>query len=163
MKKMLMIGFVIINILMISGCGSQDEQKNAEGNNTVTTKTVEKTGPVPFADINTDVMDAYESYKISFTQGEGTCMDQGFPTNLVYGPKNNIIKTEDEKYVEDMTAVDFTGTIRFNQLPLSTGSASCVMKTVKGINTANLTCSVTEAEVEKEVCTSTFKLTAEKI
>jgi hypothetical protein len=162
MKRTILTGLTIMSIIMLSGCGASDNAIKETENKTAT-KVEEKVeapkGPVPFADINTDVMDAYSTYKISFTQGEGTCMDQGFPTNLVYGPKNNIIKTEDEKYVEDMTAVDFTGTIRFDQLTLSTGSASCVMKTVKGINTANVTCSV----AEKEVCIASFKLTAEKV
>lgn len=153
-----MIGLIVINLMTVSGCGASDN--TAKETETPVANTVEESkGPVPFADIDMDVMDAYSTYKISFTQGEGTCMEQGFPVNLVYGPKNNIIKTEDEKYVEDMTAVDFTGTIRFDQVPLSTGGAACVMKTVQGINTANMTCSVEE----KEVCTATFKLTAEKV
>lgn len=148
-----------MSIIMLSGCGASDD--STKKNEDLSVKKVEEKveapkRSVPFADINTNIMDAYKTYKISFTQGEGTCMDQGFPTNLVYGPKNNIIKTEDEKYVEDMTAVDFTGKIRFDRLTLSTGSAACVMKTVKGINTAVVTCSV----AKKEVCTASFKLTA---
>ena len=161
MKKPLMIGLVVVNLMIFSGCGEAENVAN-ESENKAEEIAAEKTGPVPFADINMDVMDAYAEYKISFTKGEGNCMDQGFPTNLVYGPKINVIKTEDEKYVEDMTAVDFTGTIRFDQVPLSTGSAACVVKTTVGISTANLTCSVKEGEVSNEVCTATFKLTAEK-
>jgi hypothetical protein len=103
-----------------------------------------------------------KEYKlIRFSELEGTCADAGFPTNLVY-KTTNMIMTEDEKFVDQWTSVDFTGRISFNNLPLNTGNASCSIKTVKSVNTAQISCSMKEGEESKEVCTGSVKLSVEK-
>ncbi|MDQ6985127.1 MAG: hypothetical protein Q9M91_01085 [Candidatus Dojkabacteria bacterium] len=111
-------------------------------------------GPVAFSEIGLGIMDAADVYAyFTFENGVGNCMDQGFPTDLVYDSEN-IVKTEDGSYSEDWTSVDFSGRIRFDALPLSTGDASCVIETSSVSDQADVTCSVEEVEV----CTATFDI-----
>jgi hypothetical protein len=99
-------------------------------------------------------MDAREDFKyFAFENGAGTCMDQGFPTDLTYGP-DNYISTMDGTYGEDYTGVDFMGNISFGGLLLSTGSAYCVMSTSSDSDTSSVSCSVDDVEV----CTADFDL-----
>lgn len=112
----------------------------------------EYTGPVPFSKVGKGIMDATDDYDyFSFENGTGTCMAQNFPTDLVYGP-GNYVNTLDGTYSEDLTMVDFLGRIRFDSLPLSTGSAACMIETSSSSDTASVSCSVDEVEV----CTATF-------
>ncbi len=128
----------------------------------MTEPVVEEVSSVPFADLQDDIMDAKENYKLfRFTEPEGTCMEMGFPENLVY-KSTNMIMTEDEKYFDQGTSVDFTGMIRFRDVPLTEGKANCSIKTTTGINTANLSCKMAEGDTETEICTGSFKVIAEK-
>lgn len=169
MRKYFFALFAIFAVMLMAGCGSSGETDNI--GEVAETKTEEVAEPkeeektlVAFADLNDDIMDAKENYSLfRFTEPEGTCMEMGFPENLVY-KSTNMIMTEDEKYFDEWTAVDFTGMIRFKNVPMAEGvTANCSIKTTTGINTANLVCtSAVEGEEEKELCTGTFKVMAEK-
>lgn len=170
MKKIFFAVLAAVSVLLLAACAggvAPADTTKAPGTTVSTQEAVApapevSTGPIAFADVGMDIMDAMDTYKIfRFTQGEGTCMEQGFPTNLVYAAPN-MIKTEDEKYFENMTAVDFTGRISFNELPLSSGSAACEVKTATGVTTAQVTCYVGEGDAKKEVCKASFKLYGEK-
>lgn len=143
---------------------TQTEQSNTDTSQQDDTDTedssdeelVVATGPVAFSAIGKGILDAKDSYSyFSFENGQGTCMEQGFPTNMIYDSEN-IVKTEDDTYMEDYTSVDFLGNIRFDTLPLSTGSADCLFETSLDSDVANLNCSVNEVSV----CTATFDLFA---
>ena len=169
MKRLFFAALAAVSLMLLAACAggaTPSGTTTAPGTPAVTQEAAPapevKAGPIAFADVGTDIMDAMDTYKIfRFTLGEGTCMEQGFPTNLVYAAPN-MIKTEDEKYFENMTSVDFTGRISFNELPLSTGSAACEVKTAIGVTTAQVTCFVGEGDAKKEVCTASFKLYGEK-
>lgn len=118
----------------------------------------EEKSPIAFSKIGKGIMDAKEIYSyFSFENGAGTCMDQGFPTNMIY-TSENIAKTSDDKYIEDYTAVDFLGNVRFDNLPLTTGAAACVFETSLDSDVAKLDCTVNEVSV----CTATFDLFGHK-
>lgn len=164
MKKIFIAISMVLSVLLLAACASGETPSGTTGaTQEPAAKAPEvKAGPVAFADVGKDIMDAMDEYKLfRFTEGEGTCMEQGFPTNLVYAAPN-MIKTEDEKYFENMTSVDFTGRISFNELPLTTGSAACEVKTATGITTAQVTCFNGEGDAKKEVCKASFKLYGEK-
>jgi hypothetical protein len=168
MKKLHLVTVTVLALFLLTACGNAPETAPADNGtppaaeSTDTPVVEETTGPVPFAEVGDDIMDAKANYKLfRFLEGEGTCMEMGFPTNLVYAAPN-MIKTEDESYVEDMTMVDFTGRISFNELPLSTGNVACEAKTNTGVTTVKVTCSSGEGDEKKEVCTASFKLYAEK-
>lgn len=115
---------------------------------------VEETGPVPFSEIGEGILDAKENFSyFTFENGEGTCMAQGFPTDFIYDSEN-IAKTLDGSYADEWTAVDFLGNIRFSGLPLSTGSADCMIETSSASDMADVSCSVDEVEV----CTASFEI-----
>jgi uncharacterized protein (UPF0333 family) len=177
-KSPLILGAVLILVVIVGGVfflsnNNTETKKESQTNETVMESSeVEKdtnnvdatenkdmeTGPVPFSKIGKGIMDANNLYDyFSFENGKGTCMDQNFPTNIVYGP-GNYMNTLDGKYGDNMTMVDFMGQIRFKNLPLSTGSASCVMKTSSKSDTATVSCSVDQAEV----CTATFDVFGNK-
>ncbi len=170
MKKILASSLLVLTILIASGCevvvetNGSEENENTE-TNTEETNTEETEGAsVPFADLNMDLMsinDTKEYKLVRFSDLEGTCLDAGFPTNLVY-KTTNMIMTEDEKYVDQWTSVDFTGRLSFSNVPLTAAPASCKILTVKGVNTAQVSCSVKEADADKEVCTGSVKLSVEK-
>lgn len=165
MAKPIMFGIGILAILVIVGVLIFSNQNTNDTNNnnnqptptTETTVVEEESGPIAFSKVGKNIMDANKEYKFTFENGEGSCMNQNFPTDLVYGP-GNVVKTEDGKYTEDMTSADFMGNVRFDEVPLSTGSASCLIKTSTQKDTADLSCSVND----KEVCTATFDLFAHK-
>lgn len=114
----------------------------------------EETGPVPFSEIGEGIMDAKENFSyFTFENGEGSCMAQGFPTDLIYD-SSNMIKTLDESYADEWTSVDFLGNIRFNNLPLSTGKAVCQFETSSESDSASVSCSVDEVDV----CSATFEI-----
>jgi hypothetical protein len=164
MKKLFIVAIMVFSIAALSACSSGETAKNitSENKNSTTEVVPATTGPVAFADVKMGIMDATKDYKLfRFLKGEGTCLEQGFPTNLVYAAPN-MIKTEDEKYVEDMTMVDFTGRISFNKLPLKSGKVACSIKTVQGVTTAQLVCTTGEGDAKKEVCTGSFKVYGEK-
>ena len=163
MRKTIFVGAMLMSALLLSACaGGETTTKPAETGTTKTPVVEEKAGPIAFADVGTDIMDAMDTYKLfRFTQGEGTCMEKGFPTNLVYAAPN-MIKTEDEKYFENMTAVDFTGRISFNELPLGDKLVACEVKTAIGVTTAQVTCYTGEGDAKVEECTASFKLYGEK-
>ncbi len=162
MKPKIALFFVGAMFLPLMGCSAPATPtpapvENANVNSSSETAEVPK-GPVPFSDVKNDIMDAKESWDFfTFETAKGTCMEQGFPTNMRY-TSGNVMRTEDGTYLEDWTSVDFTGTIRFDDLPLSTGKAACVMKTISGEDFAKVTCSVDE----KEVCTATFTVMAHR-
>jgi hypothetical protein len=169
MNKTVIIGVVLFVVLLIAGAlgyylvtkdNTTDEttEQTEESTEDSVTDTEENTGPIPFSEVGINIMDAKEEYsKFTFVNGEGTCLDQGFPLDLIY-TSENVIKTEDGSYAEDMTMVDFMGYIRFDELPLSTGSASCTIETSSSSDTADVTCEVDE----EEVCTAVFDLFAYK-
>lgn len=153
--------------MAFSACEVTLEESNTsqENNNQQTEVNDTNNGPssVAFAELEQDILSAAKEFKLfRFTEPEGTCMEMGFPENLVYMSTNRI-QTEDESYFDQSTIIDFTGLIRFKGVPLNDDvNASCKIKTTRGINTANLTCSTLEGEEETEVCTGSFKIVAEK-
>ena len=167
MKNIPMLATLLCSLIVLAACADgvpsttvTTDNANGTGNTVVVAENNNEL--IPFADVNIGIMDATDHYKLfKFMEGEGTCMEMGFPTNLVYAAPN-MIKTEDEKYFEDMTSVDFSGRIRFNELPLSVGNVACEVKTTRGITTAQVTCSTGEGEEQVEVCTASFKLYAVK-
>lgn len=169
MKKLQLAAVLVLSLGLLAACGNAPETATPADNTTTpaaestdTPVVEEPAGPVAFADVGKNIMDAKKDYKLfRFLEGEGTCMEMGFPTDLVYAAPN-MIKTEDESYVEDMTMVDFTGRISFNELPLSTGNVACEAKTTTGVTTVKVTCTSGEGEEKQEVCTASFKLYAEK-
>jgi len=167
MKKTLVLGLVAVSLFIASGCGATDEKSTTNSttpSENTTTPTVTSPVSVPFADLNMDLMSANDTktYKLyRFKEMEGSCVDQGFPTNMIY-KSTNMVMTEDEKYADDWTSLDFAGNLRFKNVPLTGGPASCHLKTTKGLTTANLSCSVKEGETDKEICTGSVKLYAEK-
>lgn len=167
MKKMFLSVTVVMAMAILPGCNTPVDNTNNAPVGEVKTEEVAEVAvdvqtSVPFADIGDDIMDAKKNYSLfKFTEPEGTCMEMGFPENLVY-KSTNMIMSEDEKYFDQGTSVDFTGMIRFRDVPLTDGNAKCSIKTTKGINTANLSCKITEGDKETEVCTGSFKVIAEK-
>ncbi len=175
MRKNILALFLILTLgtLTLSGCefsfstGDDEEtpaeetEENTENSDDSEEESEEESeemsGPMPFSELGMGIMDAKDDYKITFENGEGDCLDQGFPTDLVYGP-GNVVKTEDGSYTEDWTSVDFTGTIRFDEVALDSGSAACAATTSSEAGTADITCSVDE----EEVCSVTFELFAQK-
>lgn len=164
MKKNGLLAMMFLSALILTACAGTEGEVNkpATAGGEKVAEVKEEIKPIPFAEVGNDIMDATKDYKLfRFLEGEGTCMEQGFPTNLVYASPN-MIKTEDEKYVEDMTAVDFTGRISFNELPLGDTKVACDIKTIKGITTAQMTCYTGTGDEKKEQCTASFKVYAEK-
>ncbi len=168
MKKMILTVFVVMAMMVFAGCDTPAEVgKETATDNTpkveVSEPVVEEVSSLPFADVEKDIMSAAKEYKLfRFTEPEGTCMEMDFPENLIYKSTNRIM-TEDESYFDQMTMVDFTGLIRFKEVPLTNDVvAHCTIKTTSGINMANLVCKTGEGEAETEVCTGTFKVVAEK-
>jgi len=157
---------LLATAIFASACTTTEAPSN-DLNNETDTPVVEESASVPFAELGMDITDARKEYSLfRFVEMEGTCLDMGFPTNLVY-KGTNMIMTEDEKFFDRMTMSDFTGTIRFKNLPLDGGNAKCTIKTAKGINTATFSCTLPEvdeegAEADVEVCTGSFKIMAEK-
>lgn len=129
-------------------------QINTENKPEEVEELVVEEGPISFSKIGIGIMDAKEKYSyFSFENGSGTCMEQGFPTNMIY-TSENIVKTADNTYIEDYTSVDFMGYISFDSVPLSTGSASCLFETSLDSDIAKVDCRVDEVSV----CTATFDL-----
>jgi hypothetical protein len=154
------IGAFLIGAYFLLTNASSDEDKNTDDTEETNSKSSNEDevaeGPVPFSEVNKGIMDAADDYEyFSFVNMQGTCLDQGFPANLIYDSAN-VVKTEDGSYVENLTAVDFLGQISFDELPLSTGSASCIIGTSAGVDNANVKCSVNGAEV----CAATFEVLA---
>ncbi|MDX9971076.1 MAG: hypothetical protein RBS56_04200 [Candidatus Gracilibacteria bacterium] len=167
MKKIIAGSVLVLTLIVASGCGAivvttgTDENTNTETNNEETNT---EPSSVAYADLNMDLMsinDTKEYKLVRFSDLDGTCLEAGFPTNLVY-KTTNMIMTEDEKYVDQWTSLDFTGKLSFSNVPLTAGPASCKIATVKGVNTAQISCSVKEGEENKEICTGSVKLTVEK-
>lgn len=168
MRKMILTVFAVMAMMVFAGCDTPADGEKAPVNDSgkqteVTEPVVEEALSIPFAEVENDIMSAKKDYKLfRFTEPEGTCMEMDFPENLIYKSTNRIM-TEDESYFDQMTSVDFTGLIRFKQVPLADDVvAHCTIKTTRGINTANLVCKTGEGEEETEVCTGTFKVVAEK-
>jgi hypothetical protein len=166
LNKNVVIAVVVILLLaLIGGAGyylltkeesEETEEQTEESTEDSDASEEEDTGPIPFSEVGEDIMDAKENYsKFTFENGEGTCLEQDFPLDLIY-TSDNVIETEDGSYMEDWTSVDFMGNIRFDELPLSTGSASCRIETSTTSDTASVTCEVDEVEV----CTAVFDLFA---
>lgn len=165
-KKMKKYGIILSMFIFLglfaTACGtvtSNPSDESAEIEGSVDSVSVE----TPFADIQKNIMTARKEYSVfKFVDMEGSCLEMGLPTNLVY-KGSNMVMTEDEKYFDQGTAVDVSGTIRFRNFPLNTGNANCSIKTTKGINTATLSCKNAEGEdMETEVCNATFKVMAVK-
>jgi len=162
MKKITALLALMLLVFTLGACtgGTTDDAADTTGETTteeVAEEVVEETGPIVFADVGKGIMDAKEDFDhFTFEEWEGTCVDQEFPTNIIY-TSANMIKTVDEEYVEDLTSVDFTGRIRFDEVPLTSGAAECTIKTTSGVTKAELTCSVEE----EEVCTATMKVYAQ--
>ncbi len=163
MKKIVFAGVMILPVLFLGACaGGESKTSETEANKAPVAEEKVENKPIAFADVGMDIMDAMNTYKLfRFTEGEGSCMEKGFPTNLVYAAPN-MIKTEDEKYFENMTAVDFTGRISFNELPLGDKKVACEVKTAIGVTTAQVTCYTGEGDAKVEECTASFKLYGEK-
>lgn len=133
---------------------TEETQESSAQDEEVIEEEEEMSGPIAFSEIGKGIMDAREDFQyFTFENGAGTCMDQNFPKDLIYGP-DNYISTMDGTYGYDYTGVDFLGNISFGNLPLSTGSAYCVMSTSSDSNIASVTCSVDDVEV----CTADFDL-----
>lgn len=109
--------------------------------------------PVAFSKIGKGILDATEDFSyFTFENGTGSCMDQGFPTDLVYDSEN-IVKAMNGAYMDDATtSVDFLGNIGFRGLPLTSGSAYCIASTSTTSDKAEVRCLVNEVEV----CTASF-------
>ncbi|MFC1810717.1 hypothetical protein ACFLZH_04410 [Patescibacteria group bacterium] len=164
MKKAFITIFAICGLIVFAGCA--DSEVPAAGDDTDTTPVVEEEptypeGPVAFAEVGLGLMDAADVYDLfTFEEGEGTCLDQGFPTNLTY-TSDNVVKTADEEYVEDMTMIDFMGNLRFDEVPLEDGPAACKITATRGVTKVQLSCTRGEDDAEEEVCTGTFKMIAQ--
>lgn len=169
MNKILM-GLLALGLIALVGVGGyflfikddesaddNDSEQTTDSEETTEEEAEEPTGPIPFSQVGINIMDADEYSYFTFVNGGGTCMDQNFPLDMIY-TSENVMKTQDGSYAEDMTAVDFMGNIRFDGLPLSTGSASCTMETSTNSDEATVTCKVDEAEV----CTAMFDVFAYK-
>lgn len=162
-------GLAACMLVFLSACSAPEtpiSSTTPQNSTEETTTPVEETtsGPVAFADVDMGLMDAGDEYSLfTFEEGAGTCLDMGFPTDLVWDSKNNVVKTKDESYVEDWTSIDFAGNLRFDEVSLGDKSVACVIKATSGVTTANLTCSE-ESEDEDvediEVCTGTLKVYA---
>jgi len=173
MKKLslLFLSLLTVSVFAFSACGTQTpatdegtEATKAELTEPAEEPVIEEvTGPVPFSEIDMDIMDASDVYSITFAEGEGDCIDKGFPAEFMY--TDSIVKTEDESLLDDWVSVDFTGRLSLIEFDIDEVEANCSVKTTTGANKAVLTCSV-DAEEEgaddKELCTGTFKMTAEK-
>ncbi len=166
MKKYI-VAIVILILIALAGLFSyklltkEKDEKETENNKVQseeTNQSEDDNGPIPFSKVGKNIMDAKDDYDhFTFENGEGTCLDQGFPTDLIYTSKN-VIKTKDDSYIENWTMVDFMGVIRFDELPLLTGSASCKIETHTNQDRADLTCTVDNVEV----CTASFDVFAYK-
>lgn len=164
MNKKILSAIAICGIVFFVGCTGETAPADDTDTPTDTPVVEEETypeGPVAFAEVGLGLMDAADVYDLfTFEEGEGTCLDQGFPTNLTY-TSDNIVKTADEEYVEDMTMIDFMGNLRFDEVPLTGGPAACKITATRGVTKVQLSCSMGEDDAEKEVCTATFNMIAE--
>lgn len=158
MKIFLGLFAIVLTIGACTGQQPTSQQAKEQPSSVSATTAVENKGPVPFSEVKKDIMTAKDTWDFfSFKDGKGTCLDQGFPINMIY-TSANVMKTGDDAYIEDLTMVDFTGRIRFDGVKLTTGNAACEMKTITGEDAANLSCKVND----KEVCAATFKVFANK-
>ncbi len=175
MKKVAMIGIplvalvlLIVLVLFFTSRNNAPVENNQEATSNTDTdsqdQVIEETatievnedGSIPFSRIGKGILDAKEDFPtFKFENGTGTCMDQGFPNDMIYSSEN-IVMTEDGSYSEDYTAVDFLGNIRFDGLTLSSGSAACMFETSADSDNATVSCSVDEVEV----CTASFQFNA---
>jgi hypothetical protein len=167
MKKYLKIVSLIVPVgILMTACGpvdapsNEEVDPNVENNNEVV---MEEASRIAFADLDKGIMDVRKEFSVFRFEGmEGSCLDMGFPTNLVY-KGSNMIMTEDEEYFDKGTMVDFSGKIRFKNLPLDSGNVNCVIDTTKGMNKAKFSCVLAEGEdLETEVCSLSANIWAEK-
>ena len=165
MNKKFLSAIAICGIVFFVGCTGEPAAPADDTETPTDTPVVEEEetptypeGPVAFAEVGLGLMDAADVYDLfTFEEGEGTCLDQGFPTNLTY-TSDNVVKTADEEYVEDMTMIDFMGNLRFDEVPLEGGPAACKITATRGVTKVQLSCT---DEAEEEVCTGTFNMIAQ--
>jgi hypothetical protein len=150
----------LVGVSLLAGCSSGEQTENTAGDSTGNQTATENadTTAIPFSEVGVGIMTAKDDYKkFTFEEGTGTCLEMGYPKDMFYDSAN-VMMTEDGKYIENMTSVDFAGLIRFDDVPLNDGLAACKIQTTSKIDFANMTCSIDEVEV----CTTTFKVFAHK-
>jgi|GEM_PF-5185414 len=137
---------------------SQSSQSQAMSSK-ASSAAVTSNAPIAFSKVGKGILDAKDDYSMfTFKNGVGSCLSQGFPTDLVYDSEN-IAKTLDGKFMDDATtSVDFAGNIGFRGLKLTTGDANCVASTSSSSDKADVKCSVGTVEV----CTVSFDFFAVK-
>jgi len=91
-----------------------------------------------------------------FDNGQGTCIDQGLPNAISYlkDPELGyfIVESADKSYRNEWVSATASNSVMFDEVPLTGGSAWCLVKVPWGSDVADGRCEINDVEV----CTMTY-------
>ncbi len=164
MKKT--ISFLILAVFLTvgGGCASSDapiDDANVDNNDTVPVEDTAPAEPIAYSELTQNILDAQEIYKeFRFTNGTGTCVDQGFTDSFSYLEDEElgyfVLESTDKSYYESYVMATMANYLAFEEVALTDGEAKCSFKIPFGTDEGTLKCEIDEVEI----CTATYQGTA---